>query len=42
MAQGFVYLVAVMDWYSRFVLSWALSVTMELPFWYLFTDLTDL
>ena len=32
MAQGFVYLVAVMDWYSRFVLSWALSVTMELPF----------
>jgi len=32
MAQGFVYLVAVMDWYSRFVLSWALSVTMDLPF----------
>jgi putative transposase len=32
MAEGFVYLVAVMDWYSRFVLSWALSVTMELPF----------
>jgi putative transposase len=32
MAQGFVYLVAVMDWFSRFVLSWALSVTMELPF----------
>jgi putative transposase len=32
MAHGFVYLVAVMDWYSRFVLSWALSVTMELPF----------
>ncbi len=32
MAQGFVYLVAVMDWYSRFVLSFALSVTMELPF----------
>ena len=29
MARGFVYLVAVMDWYSRFVLSWALSVTME-------------
>ena len=32
MAQGFVYLVAVMDWFSRFVLSWALSVTMELDF----------
>src|ERR1039458_10487756 len=31
MAQGLVYLVAVMDWYSRFVLSWALSVTMEVP-----------
>jgi len=29
---GFVYLVAVMDWFSRFVLSWALSVTMEAPF----------
>ena len=32
MVQGFVYLVAVMDWFSRFVLSWALSVTMEAPF----------
>ncbi len=32
MAGGFVYLVAVMDWYSRYVLSWALSVTMELEF----------
>jgi putative transposase len=32
MAQGFAYLVAVMDWHSRFVLSWALSVTMELDF----------
>jgi putative transposase len=32
MAGGFVYLVAVMDWYSRFVLSWALSVTMERDF----------
>lgn len=32
MANGFVYLVAVMDWYSRYVLSWALSVTMELDF----------
>jgi putative transposase len=32
MAGGFVYLVAVMDWFSRFVLSWALSVTMEVGF----------
>ena len=32
MAQGFVYLVAVMDWYSRFVLSWSLSLSMELDF----------
>jgi putative transposase len=32
MAAGFVYLVAVMDWFSRFVLSWALSATMELSF----------
>jgi putative transposase len=32
MAEGFLYLVAVMDWFSRFVLSWALSVTMDLDF----------
>ncbi len=32
MAEGFVYLVAVMDWFSRFVLSWALSLTMEVDF----------
>ena len=32
MAQGFVYLVAVRDWFSRFVLSWSLSVTMEVEF----------
>ena len=32
MAQGFVYLVAVMDWFSRYVLSWSLSVTMEIDF----------
>lgn len=32
MTQGFVYLVAVMDWFSRFVLSWALSLTMEVEF----------
>lgn len=27
--RGFAYLVAVMDWYSRYVLSWALSVTLD-------------
>ena len=32
MAQGFAYLVAIMDWFSRFVLSWSLSVTMEVGF----------
>jgi len=29
MPGGFVYLVAVMDWYSRRVLSWEVSVTMD-------------
>ena len=32
LVQGFVYLVAVMDWFSRYVLSWALSVTLEVDF----------
>ena len=32
MAHGFVYLVAVMDWFSRYILSWRLSLTMELDF----------
>lgn len=32
MAKGFVYLVAVMDWFSRRVLSWQLSITMEADF----------
>ena len=30
--SGFIYLVAVMDWYSRYVLSWALSITMDVSF----------
>ena len=30
--QGFAYLVAVMDWFSRFVLSWRLSNTMDTGF----------
>jgi putative transposase len=32
MAKGFVYLVAVMDWFSRRVLAWRLSITMEATF----------
>ncbi|MDQ6676898.1 MAG: IS3 family transposase, partial [Acidobacteriota bacterium] len=32
MEQGFVYLVAVMDWFSRYILSWRLSLTMEMDF----------
>lgn len=32
MAQGFLYLVAVIDWFSRYVLSWQLSNTMEVGF----------
>lgn len=32
MARGFAYLVAVMDWFSRFVLSWSLSLTLEVDF----------
>lgn len=30
--RGFIYLVAIMDWYSRFVLSWKLSISMEVDF----------
>ncbi len=29
LAHGFVYLTAVMDWHSRYVPSWEVSVTME-------------
>jgi len=32
MARGFMYLVAVIDWYSRYVLSWELSNTMDTSF----------
>jgi putative transposase len=32
MARGFVYLAAVLDWASRRVLSWRLSITMEAAF----------
>lgn len=32
MARGFLYLVAIIDWYSRCVLSWRLSNTLEADF----------
>ena len=32
MAKGFVYLVAIVDWFSRKVLSWRVSITMEADF----------
>ena len=32
MARGFVYLAAVVDWFSRRVLAWKLSITMEASF----------
>lgn len=32
MAQGFVYLVAIMDWFSRRVLAWRLSIDMHSTF----------
>lgn len=32
MARGFVYLVCVIDWFTRRVLSWRLSITLELGF----------
>ena len=32
MARGFVYLTAVLDWFSRRVLSWRLSITLEAAF----------
>ena len=35
MKHGFMYLMAVMDWWSRFVLAWELSNTLEAGFIYL-------
>jgi putative transposase len=32
MARGFVYLAVVLDWFSRRVLSWRLSITLEAAF----------
>lgn len=32
LAHGWLYLTAVLDWYSRYILSWALSQTLEMDF----------
>lgn len=32
LSHGFVYLVAIMDWYSRYILSWRVSITLEHDF----------
>jgi len=32
MVRGFMYLVAIMDWYSRYVLAWRLSNTLDVDF----------
>ena len=32
MAKGFVYLVAIVDWFSRKVLAWRVSISMEADF----------
>jgi putative transposase len=32
LARGFIYLMAVIDWYSRYVLSWEISVTLDTSF----------
>ena len=41
MAHGFLYLVAIIDWYSRRVLSWRLSTTLETSFCAGDTEYTD-
>jgi putative transposase len=32
MRHGFIYLVAIMDWFSRYVLAWGVSITMDVDF----------
>lgn len=32
MAQGFVYLVAIIDWFSRYILSWRVSISLDSDF----------
>ena len=33
MKRGFVYLAAVIDWFTRLILSWRLSITLEVDFY---------
>ena len=30
--SGFIYLIAIMDWFSRYVLSWEISTTLDKEF----------
>lgn len=32
LTRGWMYLVAILDWYSRYVISWELDQTLEMPF----------
>jgi putative transposase len=32
LTQGFVYLTAILDWFSRYVLAWRISITLEMYF----------
>jgi len=32
LARGWLYLVAILDWYSRYIVSWELDLTLEIPF----------
>jgi len=32
LTRGFIYLVAIMDWFSRYVLSWEISITLDAQF----------
>ena len=32
LARGFIYLVAIIDWFSRYVLAWEVSVTLDTSF----------
>ena len=32
MRHGFIYLVAILDWFSRYVVSWAVSITLDAEF----------
>jgi len=36
--QGWMYLVAIIDWYSRYVVSWEVDQTLEMPFVLLCVD----